>query len=254
MSPNEVGTETTHPLNEKISFFIEGYAKLEGSMTKFQNTPPCPLCAQPSADFCSDRHRDYLRCPHCDLIFVPEKDLLDPSEEKARYDLHQNNLNDSGYRNFLKRLFQPLEKKLLPGASGLDFGSGPGPALSLMFEEAGYDCALYDLYYANDSSVFDRQYDFLTCSETMEHMFRPDEEFERFISLMKPGGWIGIMTRLHDEAPVPFENWHYKNDETHVCFFSKKSFQWLEKTHGLRLEFHSNGVALFQTLENGSFH
>ena len=218
-------------------------------MTKLQNMTTCPLCAHPSADYYSDRNRDYLRCPHCDLIFVPKKDLLEPAEEKARYDLHQNDPNDSGYRNFLSRLFQPLEKKLLPGASGLDFGSGPGPTLSLMFEEAGYDCAIYDLYYANDSSVFNKQYDFLTCSETMEHMFRPGEEFKRFVQLVKPGGWIGIMTQLHDEAPVPFERWHYKDDETHVCFFSRKSFQTLEKMHGLRLELHPNGIALFQTLE-----
>jgi hypothetical protein len=145
-----------------------------------------------------------------------------------------------------------LENKLSPGVRGLDFGCGPGPTLSLMFEEAGYDCAIYDLHYANDPTVFETQYDFLTCSETMEHMYRPREEFERFLTLVKPGGWIGIMTQLHDEAAVPFERWHYKDDDTHVCFFSTKSFQWLEKTYGLQLELHPKGVVLFQTLENST--
>lgn len=216
-------------------------------MTKQENNSNCPLCDHTPEHFCRDRNRDYLRCPRCDLIFVPEKDLLSPAEEKSRYDFHQNDPTDSRYRNFLNRLFQPLENKLKPGARGLDFGCGPGPTLSLMFEEAGYDCAIYDLYYANDPAVFNEQYDFLTCSETMEHMVRPGEEFERFVSLVKPGGWIGIMTQLHDEAPVPFERWHYKDDETHVCFFSKKSFQTLEKTYDLRLELHSDSVVLFQT-------
>ncbi|MBC8206738.1 MAG: class I SAM-dependent methyltransferase [Kiritimatiellales bacterium] len=215
-------------------------------MTKQENQSICPLCAHMPECFCKDRTREYLRCPSCDLVFVPEKDLLAPGAEKARYDLHQNDPNDSGYRDFLNRLFQPLENKLEPGARGLDFGCGPGPTLSLMFKEAGYDCDVYDLYYANDPAVLKRQYDFLTCSETMEHMFRPGEEFERFVSLVKPGGWIGIMTQLHDEAPVPFERWHYKDDDTHVCFFSKKSFQTLEKTYGLRAEFHSDSVILFQ--------
>jgi transcription initiation factor TFIIIB Brf1 subunit/transcription initiation factor TFIIB len=218
-------------------------------MTKQENKSICPLCEQPPDAFCSDRARDYLQCPQCGLVFVPDEHLLSPAEEKERYDHHQNNPADSGYRNFLNRLFQPLEKKLFPGACGLDFGCGPGPTLSLMFEEAGYECSIYDLYYANDSSVFDRRYDFLTCSETMEHMYRPGEEFERFVKLVKPGGWIGIMTQLHDEAPVSFERWHYKDDETHVRFFSKRSFQWLEKRHDLRLEFHSDSVILFQTLE-----
>lgn len=219
-------------------------------MKKHENRINCPLCAHPESNhFVRDRNRDYLRCPQCDLIFVPPHHHLSMDEEKSRYDLHQNNPEDEGYRNFLNRLFQPLETKLAAGARGLDFGCGPGPTLSLMFEEANYECAVYDLHYANDPSVFSERYDFLTCSETMEHMYRPREEFERFVSLVKPGGWIGIMTQLHDEAPVSFDRWHYKDDETHVCFFSKKSFQTLEKQYGLRLEFYSGSVILFQTLE-----
>jgi SAM-dependent methyltransferase len=210
------------------------------------NPPRCPLCGSPAEPFCRDRVRSYLRCPHCDLIFVPEQYHLKPDEEKARYDFHQNDPADSNYRNFLSRLFQPLEKKLGPGSHGLDFGCGPGPALSVMFEEAGHSCAVYDLHYADDPAVFDRQYDFLTCSETMEHLYRPRAEFERFLRLVKPGGWIGIMTRLHDEAPVPFDRWHYKNDDTHVCFFSKQTFRTLEKTYALRREFHPGSVVLIQ--------
>jgi hypothetical protein len=219
-------------------------------MTKQENKPNCPLCGTAANEYANDRTREYLRCPECDLIFVPPELHLSPQKEKARYDFHQNDPGDSNYRNFLSRLFQPLENKLSPGAHGLDFGCGPGPTLSLMFEKAGYDCAIYDLHYANDPTVFETKYDFLTCSETMEHMYRPREEFERFLTLVKPGGWIGIMTQLHDEAAVPFERWHYKDDDTHVCFFSTKSFQWLEKTYGLQLELHPKGVVLFQTLEN----
>ena len=218
-------------------------------MNKQQNTANCPLCTTRSAPFCTDRKRDYLLCPACELIFVSGKDLLPPDKEKSRYDCHQNDSADSNYRNFLTRIFKPLENKLHPGARGLDFGCGPGPTLSLMFEEAGYDCAIYDPYYANNPSVFNETYDFITCSETMEHMYRPNEEFARFIELIKPGGWIAIMTQLHDEASVPFDQWHYKDDDTHVCFFSKKTFKTLAKTYGLHLEFHSDSVILFQATQ-----
>lgn len=221
-------------------------------MKKQKNKTSCPLCDHMPECFCSDRTREYLHCPRCDLVFVSDRHHLTPDEEKSRYDFHQNDPTDSGYRNFLNRLFQPLEKKLSPGACGLDFGCGPGPTLSLMFEEAGFECAIYDLHYANDPTVFERQYDFITCSETMEHLYQPREEFERFVSLVKPGGWIGIMTQLHDEAPVPFERWHYKDDDTHVCFFSKQSFQTLEKAYGLRVEFHSGSVILFQQQRCGT--
>lgn len=210
----------------------------------------CPLCCSgKTALVCTDRRRTFFQCPECDLIFVPERFHLPPAEEKARYDFHQNDPADSNYRNFLNRLFQPLEKKLPPGSHGLDFGCGPGPTLSLMFEEAGHHCENYDLHYANEPALLERQYDFLTCSETMEHLYRPREEFERFLRLVKPGGWIGIMTQLHDEAPVPFERWHYKDDETHVCFFSRRTFETMSEIYMIPAEFHPDSVVLFQNQE-----
>ena len=215
-------------------------------MTKQESIPVCPLCANGATKpFHRDRKREFFQCLECDLVFVPPEFHLSPEAEKARYDFHRQSLADSGYRDFLNRLFQPLEKKLSPGARGLDFGCGQEPTLSVLFEEAGFTCDNYDLHFANNPAVLEKQYDFLTCSETMEHFCRPREEFERLLSLVKPGGWLGIMTQLRDEAP-PFEKWFYKDDATHICFFSRKTFQWLEKQYGLHTEFHPNGVVLFQ--------
>ncbi len=206
----------------------------------------CPLCGNGATEpLYRDKKRDYQICPQCDLVFVPPEFHLSSEAEKTRYDFHSHSLEDSGYRDFLNRLFQPLEKKLSLGAHGLDFGCGRTPTLSVLFEEAGYACANYDLYFANDPAVLEKQYGFLTCSETMEHFIHPREEFEQLLRLVKPGGWIGIMTQLRDETP-PFEKWFYKDDATHVCFFSRKSFQTLEKCYGLKLEFHLHGVMIFQ--------
>ncbi len=215
-------------------------------MTKHESIPNCPLCANGAAElFHRDRKRNYFRCLQCDLVFVPPEFHLDPEAEKARYDFHSQSLKDSGYRVFLNRLFNPLEKKLSPGARGLDFGCGQTPTLSMLFEEAGYTCDNYDLHYFNNPPALEKKYDFLTCSETMEHFQRPSEEFERFLRLVKSGGWIGIMTQLRNEAP-PFEKWFYKDDATHICFFSRLTFQWLGKTCNLHAEFHPDSVVLFQ--------
>lgn len=215
-------------------------------MTKHESIQNCPLCAHGATEpFHRDRKRDYFRCPQCDLVFVPPEFHLSPEAEKARYDFHQQSLADSGYRAFLNRLFKPLEKKLSSGAHGLDFGCGRTPTLSVLFEEAGYTCDNYDLHFANDPAVLEKQYGFLTCSETIEHFQRPHEEFARLLQLVKPGGWIGIMTQLRDEAP-PFEKWFYKDDATHICFFSHRTFQWLGETCGLPTEFHPDSVILFQ--------
>lgn len=200
--------------------------------------------------FYCDRKRSFFQCLECDLIFVPPEFHLSPEAEKERYDFHSHSLADSGYRNFLNRLFEPLAQKLPSGARGLDFGCGREPTLSVLFEAAGFSCANYDLYYANDPAVLQTKYDFVTCSETIEHFRRPREEFEKLLSLLKPGGRLGIMTQLRDSVPE-FSTWFYKDDLTHLCFFSRQSFQWLEKQYGLTAEFHPHGVVIFQVLEAG---
>ena len=42
------------------------------------------------------------------------------------------------YRKFLSRMFKPMMERIEPDSYGLDFGSGPGPTLNLMFEEEGH--------------------------------------------------------------------------------------------------------------------
>jgi SAM-dependent methyltransferase len=226
--------------------FSGALGKLSGLMTKQESIPACPLCASNATErFYRDRKREFFQCLECDLVFVPPEFHLSTEAEKDRYDFHSHSLEDSGYRNFLNRLFQCLEKVLPPGVRGLDFGCGREPTLSVLFEDAGFPCANYDLHYFNDPAVLEKQYDFLTCSETMEHFRNPRAEFERFLRLVKPGGWIGIMTQLRDKAPA-FEKWFYKDDATHLCFFSRQCFQWLGTQYGLHAEFHPDGVVLFQ--------
>jgi hypothetical protein len=105
----------------------------------------CPLCRHGQTVFF---HRDVLRpyrqCRRCALVFVPPAYRLSPAAEKAHYDQHDNGPEDPGYRRFLSRLFAPMSARVHAPARGLDFGSGPGPTLSRMFAEAGYDMAIYD--------------------------------------------------------------------------------------------------------------
>jgi SAM-dependent methyltransferase len=187
----------------------------------------CPLCSsQEILDFHQDLSREYLRCKNCRLTFVPREYHVSPSSEKAEYDLHENSPNDPGYRKFLGRLFEPMNARVSPGSTGLDFGSGPGPTLSVMFEEAGHNVSIYDPFYAPDEAPLKRQYDFVTASEVVEHFRNPAEDLQRLWSCVKPGGLLGIMTKqVLDQAS--FANWHYKNDPTHVSFFCLKTFEWL---------------------------
>ena len=208
-------------------------------------TEACPLCLSvESTFFHRDKQREYLRCGQCALVFVPSKSHLSKVDEKSYYDLHQNSPLDSGYRTFLERLSKPLLQQLKPASQGLDFGSGPGPTLSLMLAEAGHRVELYDPFYAPDEGVFTRQYDFITSSEVVEHLQAPGRELTRLWALLKPGGVLAIMTkRVLDEAA--FAHWHYKNDPTHIVFFSEQTFHWLGKQWQVDAVFHGADVVLF---------
>lgn len=204
----------------------------------------CPLCGDTAtAPWFRMRRRRWLRCTVCDLVFVPRHYHLDPADEKQRYDTHNNDPADPHYRAFLSQLFEPMRARLSPGASGLDFGSGPGPTLSLMFGEAGFPTAIWDPYYAPDPMTLERQYDFVTCSETVEHFADPAADWARLVARVRPGGLLGVMTSLL-EGDTDFSRWYYKNDPTHVAFYSAACLAWIADRYRLRLEILSSSVAL----------
>ena len=186
-----------------------------------------------------------MRCQVCNLVFVLPWQFISAEEEKSRYDLHQNSPEDQGYRSFLNRIFIPMQTCLPPASCGLDFGSGPVPVLSVMFEEAGHSMTTFDYFYEHVPSVFERQYDFITATEVVEHLHNPKEELERLWACLKQGGRLGIMTKLTPYTTDAFSNWHYKNDSTHVCFFSQRTFQWLALQWNADMTFADEDVVLF---------
>jgi len=204
----------------------------------------CPLCeSKEIVNYHSNKRRDFLQCEICSLVFVPEQFHFSPDEEKKRYDFHQNSPEDEGYKIFLSRLAIPLHKRLKAKCHGLDFGSGPGPTLSKMLEEKGHSVDLYDYFYADDKTVFDNQYDFITATEVFEHLRNPIEIIEYLWQLLKPGGIFGIMTKLVIDRET-FPKWHYITDRTHICFFSEKTFMWLSSKLKAQSEFIGSDVIM----------
>lgn len=208
----------------------------------------CLLCHDEASHFLSDPRRSYYRCGHCRLIFADPASHLSPQQEKAVYDQHQNHPGDAGYRRFLSRLALPLTAKLTPGQQGLDFGCGPGPTLTLMLTEAGYPTAGYDPYYRPEKGLLERQYDFVTCSEVVEHFCQPRDSWQQLIQLVRPGGWLAVMTKRASGSVEAFRRWHYKNDPTHVAFYSEATFGYLAHLGGFSLEFAGADVVLMQRL------
>jgi Methyltransferase domain len=207
---------------------------------------PCPLCSSSETDvYFSEPARDYYQCCVCRLVFVSTPFLLSPDQEKAVYDQHQNSSEDEAYRAFLNRLYEPVNDKLSSDSYGLDFGSGPGPTLSVMFSEAGHDMELYDYFYEDNPTVFDNQYDFITATEVLEHLYAPGRELERLWECLEPGGLLGIMTKRVRNRDV-FAGWHYKNDPTHVCFYSRHTFDWLAGKWEAEVRYPAGDVVIFR--------
>lgn len=189
--------------------------------------------------------RRYLECPQCGLAFMHPADRLSADLEKARYDTHENDPSDPGYRAFLARLADPLGGRLVPGARGLDFGSGPGPTLSLMMTKQGFPMDNWDPFYAPDPSVLERSWDFVTCTETAEHFFEPAREFERLGRLLRPGGLLAIMTSWWT-PDQDLADWYYVRDPTHVAFYRQATLDWIARDRGWEVEHPRTNVSFFQ--------
>ncbi len=208
----------------------------------------CPLCnSLEIALFYREAKREYLTCCECELVFVPPAYFLSRDAEKSHYDQHENDPADPRYRHFLNRLAVPLIQNLAAHAEGLDFGCGPGPTLSLMMSEAGFPTTLYDSVYQPNSDVWMSSYDFITASEVVEHLHRPRFELRRLWSCLRVGGVLGIMTKRRFENQS-FAKWHYKDDPTHVSFFSDATFQWIGRYFAADLQIIGPDVVLLTRL------
>lgn len=211
----------------------------------------CLLCNKPDTklilrdDQRFIQERIFYECRNCAVIFVDPDCRLGKEDEYQRYQMHQNDPDDQHYRNFLRRLFEPVAARIKQNSSGLDFGSGPGPVLHRMFEDAGHSMKIYDLFYHPDETVFEEQYDFITASETAEHLFEPLKEFDRLWSCLKSGGYLGVMTSQAPDTDS-FKEWYYKDDDTHVVFYRKKTFEWLANRWEADLEVISDTVVIFK--------
>jgi SAM-dependent methyltransferase len=206
---------------------------------------PCPLCAGASRAFLSDAGRDYLRCGTCALTFLPAAQHAEPARERARYQEHNNSSSDPEYRKFLDRLLLPLGAQLKPGAEGLDYGCGPGPTASVMLRERGFPTVDYDPYFFDDSTSLKKKYDYVICTEVLEHLRRPAEDLSRLDALLKPGGILGTMTGvLEDDAAFP--GWWYRRDFTHIAFYRPETLAWIAGRFGWTLARPSRDAALFR--------
>jgi len=206
----------------------------------------CPLCKTAAPLFVVlSTNSSYYLCPQCDLVHVGREALPSRAQEVGRYQEHNNQEGDPAYLEFLNRVWHPVRERVMPGATGLDFGSGTVPVLTNQMRREGYQVTAYDPFFAPDTQALSRRYDFIVASEVAEHFHHPRQEWDRLHSLLVPGGWLGVQT-AQLESWDGFKNWHYHRDNTHVVFYSTKTMQWIARNWSFDLSLISRNVVLFQ--------
>ncbi|MCP4411330.1 MAG: class I SAM-dependent methyltransferase [Gammaproteobacteria bacterium] len=210
----------------------------------------CPLCKNNkiNKDYHSDKLRQYYQCLSCQLVIVPKQFHLSEDEEKALYDIHQNNPEDLGYRQFLSRTIDPLLIRLSQqkkeDQEGLDFGCGPGPVIREIAKEDGITVYNYDPIYYPFPELLKDKYDFIIMTEVIEHVSKPLLLLNLLASLMKSNATLAVMTK-RVSSQERFKNWHYKNDPTHICFYSMETFSWIASKFKWQLEEVDKDVVFF---------
>jgi hypothetical protein len=165
---------------------------------------------------------------------VPESHHLTPAEEVSRYKMHRNTLSNKGYVGMFLEKISAVHQHCPGVKSVLDYGCGPSPVLAELLKRDGFSCEVYDPFFFPASP--DGYYDLIISTEVFEHLRDLRGELQRICKLLKPGGYLAVMTSLHDKVS-DFENWWYASDPTHICFFGASTFDWLAREFGFDIIF-----------------
>lgn len=213
-------------------------------------TKTCILCSGEAFIFTITHHRKYFRCKSCHLIFLDSTHYATKLDEKVRYATHNNDVQDLRYQKFVSPITTAIQNDFDHSAKGLDYGCGTGPVATFVLKEKGYNnINLYDPFFEpHQQHLRSNYYDFIICCEVMEHFHFPSKEFLKLSNFLKTGGQLYCKTKLFlsTQTSVEFDKWYYKNDKTHVCFYSLESLDYIAQKFNLKLEQSTNELISFK--------
>ncbi|WP_372751867.1 class I SAM-dependent methyltransferase [Labilibaculum sp.] len=204
----------------------------------------CPLCNNTSSLFHKSNNHAHYQCQTCFGIFVATDSRPSEEDEVKHYQQHQNNIEDKGYQNFVSPITDSILRDFNTKHKGLDFGAGTGPVLSKMLRDKGYSVFTYDPYFHNYPKLLQEKYDYIGSCEVIEHFYHPHKEFTLLKNLLHPKGKLYCMTHVYNES-IPFSNWYYKNDPTHVFIYQKQTLEWIGKEFGFSKVEIDNRLIIF---------
>jgi len=177
----------------------------------------------------------YYHCSNCEYIFKHPSVYKEINDQKERYDLHENEDDNEGYRAYFKRFLDFVLPLVQKPKNALDFGCGKSTLLASMLQEEGIDCDYYDPLYHPDGLDEDKKYDLIVSTEVFEHLQQPKEVFKSLLKRLNSGGYLAIQTEFHPNEMGPFMHWYYTQDPTHIVFFTVETFEVLSTLCQCRL-------------------
>lgn len=201
----------------------------------------CKLCNNPVIKIDDARNSwEFFHCKKCEFIFKNDSDFVNSEDELKQYNNHNNTMDSPGYvemfERFIADTFEEYKEEI---KDVLEFGSGPGPVLSELLKQKGFNVDIYDKYFSPQKVYKGKQYDLITSTEVIEHIEDPIAIFE-FFRASKEWGYLALMTQFHTNDAQDFQKWWYKNDPTHICFFRPKTFEVLAQKNGFKVLKHDS--------------
>jgi SAM-dependent methyltransferase len=156
-------------------------------------------------------------------------------EQKKRYDLHQNDSSNKGYRAYFQRFLDfvlPIEPT---PRYALDFGCGRSTLVTDMLTQKSIATDYYDPIYHPNKVYKNSSYDLILSIEVFEHLHNPKDIFSTLVKHLNSDGYIAIQTAFRPDTKEEFLEWYYRLDPTHLIFFSPKSLSILASKFGMRV-------------------
>ena len=194
----------------------------------------CPICGLLQVKTIAGEF-ELLYCQTCGLYSKDEKTFLNRFDEFKRYDQHSS-IGDEHYRSFMNEFVKTAVIPYVNQGIAIDYGAGKTGVIKEMLETSGFICETYDPYFTFDQSVLHQTYDLLVSTEVVEHFQDIMVDWKKMVDLVKPNGFIAIMTQF---AKEDLGNWWYLRDQTHYQFYQQRTFDFIAKALGLTVVFNN---------------
>jgi 2-polyprenyl-3-methyl-5-hydroxy-6-metoxy-1,4-benzoquinol methylase len=187
----------------------------------------CLICKNNDVEKITINNKLYYYCKKCNFIYLQKSFIVNNVIEKNRYLMHNNN-NNTGYEEmFNKFINKNIINNIPKGKKILDYGCGFNPLLSKILIKKGYNVDFYDKYFFKKKIYLANKYDLITVTEVIEHLYNPLKYFELFNKLLNNESIIAGMTLFHPDNKELFLKWWYKNDITHISFYTEKTIEYI---------------------------